>query len=43
VTVGLTAFVIPIRSMRDFGDAIIEKLQRELMATGDRKDGSRRM
>jgi hypothetical protein len=29
--------------MRDFGDAIIEKLQRELMATGDSMDGSRRM
>ena len=43
VTVGQTAFVIPIMSMRDFGDAIIEKLQRELMATGDPMDGSRRM
>ena len=43
VTVGQTAFVIPIRSMRDFGDAIIEKLQRELMATGDKEDVPRRM
>ena len=32
VTVGERAFVIPIRSMRDFGDAIVEKLQRELLA-----------
>ena len=43
VMVGETAFVIPIRSMRDFGDAIIEKLQRELMATGDRDEDRRRM
>jgi hypothetical protein len=43
VMVGEMAFVIPIRSMRDFGDAIIEKLQRELMATDDREDLPRRM
>ena len=43
VMVGETAFVIPIRSMRDFGDAIIEKLQRELMATGERDEDRRRM
>jgi hypothetical protein len=43
VMVGEMAFVIPIRSMRDFGDAIIEKLQRELMATDDREDQPRRM
>lgn len=43
ITVGETAFVIPVRSMRDFGDAIIEKLQRELLAAGDRDQGRRRM
>lgn len=43
VMVGETAFVIPIRSMRDFGDAIIEKLQRELMAMDDTEAVPRRM
>lgn len=43
VTVGEMSFVISIRSMRDFGDAIIEKLQRELMAADCRADAQRRM
>ena len=43
VIVGEMAFVIPIRSMRDFGDAIIEKLQRELMAGDDRRAAPQRM
>jgi hypothetical protein len=37
------AFGIPIWCTRDFGAAIIEKLQRELMATGGREDVPRRM
>lgn len=43
VIVGERAFVVPIRSMWDFGDAIIEKLQRELMAVDERDSVPRGM